>query len=321
MSDRSAVYTMRAVCRRTGLSAHVIRIWERRYRAVQPSRTDGNMRRFSEEDIRRLSMLRTLSGRGHGIGQIARLPTRDLERLIAMSGQAEPLGPKSAETVDPPDDSSPTSAPPTPDHHVAIASYLECIRRFDGKRALEVLWRSGRLGDRRVFLYEVLLPILREVGVAWESGRLGVAHEHLASAQLESVLHALRGMNSVDGPRIMITTPVGHRHTLGALVAAFLSSIHGFEPVYIGGDLPDVDLLDAVELAKPEMLLLCVLREPTPEEARALEVTLSALSTRVDTWVAHPPGHSVSKTRATVKSFDDFIGFEAALESWRSKAT
>ncbi|HWC58696.1 MAG TPA: MerR family transcriptional regulator, partial [Verrucomicrobiae bacterium] len=70
--------TIQAVSRRTGLSPHVIRIWEKRYNAVLPSRTESNRRLYSGEEIERLALLRDVSRAGHTISSIARLSTPEL---------------------------------------------------------------------------------------------------------------------------------------------------------------------------------------------------------------------------------------------------
>jgi AAA family ATP:ADP antiporter len=73
------------VARRTGLSAHVIRIWEKRYGAVEPERTGTNRRLYSDEQIERLSLLRDLTQAGHRIGHVAKLPTEKLRQLAKES--------------------------------------------------------------------------------------------------------------------------------------------------------------------------------------------------------------------------------------------
>ena len=65
----------------SGLSPHVIRIWERRYGALSPSRTDTNRRMYCHEAIERLKLLRELTEQGHRIGNIARMPTEELQKL------------------------------------------------------------------------------------------------------------------------------------------------------------------------------------------------------------------------------------------------
>ena len=76
------------VARRTGLTAHVIRIWEKRYGAVQPERTGTNRRLYSEEQIERLSLLREITRAGHSIGPVAKLPTENLRKLAAEADTA-----------------------------------------------------------------------------------------------------------------------------------------------------------------------------------------------------------------------------------------
>src|SRR6059058_1635279 len=78
-----ARHAIKSVVRRTGLSAHVIRIWEKRYQAVQPERTGTNRRLYSDEQIERLNLLRAITRAGHSIGPIAKLPIEKLRKLAA----------------------------------------------------------------------------------------------------------------------------------------------------------------------------------------------------------------------------------------------
>ena len=75
-----ATYRIGAVARLTGLSEHLIRVWERRYGAVQPNRTESGLRLYTEAEVTRLRWLKRATERGHAIGGIAALDTRQLER-------------------------------------------------------------------------------------------------------------------------------------------------------------------------------------------------------------------------------------------------
>src|ERR1051326_7010884 len=90
-----AHHGIKAVALRTGLTAHVIRIWEKRYGAVEPERTGTNRRLYSEEQIERLILLRAIKGAGHSIASVAKLPTENLRKLAAQSetghGHARPV--------------------------------------------------------------------------------------------------------------------------------------------------------------------------------------------------------------------------------------
>src|SRR5208337_4479355 len=82
-----AHHAIKGVSRRTGLSAHVIRIWEKRYGAVTPARTGTNRRLYSEEQIERLSLLRDLTRAGDSIGMVAKLGTPALNKLAAEASR------------------------------------------------------------------------------------------------------------------------------------------------------------------------------------------------------------------------------------------
>src|SRR6188508_411743 len=75
-------HSIKFAARKSGLTPHVIRIWEKRYDAVSPDRTDTNRRLYSEAEIERLTLLRAATHAGHSIGNIARLPVEKLRELV-----------------------------------------------------------------------------------------------------------------------------------------------------------------------------------------------------------------------------------------------
>lgn len=79
-------YQIGAVCNRTGLSHHVLRVWEKRYGVVTPKRQSNRRRLYSEDDVVKLSLLKALVDRGHSIGSIAGLSGDELESRYAVSG-------------------------------------------------------------------------------------------------------------------------------------------------------------------------------------------------------------------------------------------
>jgi len=78
------LYPIRYVALQTGLSTHLIRVWEKRHQAVVPQRTDTNRRVFSREEIKRLQMLKNAVRAGHSISQIASLTTEELRQLVGF---------------------------------------------------------------------------------------------------------------------------------------------------------------------------------------------------------------------------------------------
>ena len=90
MPDTEARHPIQVVARRTGLSADVIRVWERRYRVVEPQRASNARRLYSDADVERLTLLRQATAAGRRIGDVAALSTAALRELVAADASAAP---------------------------------------------------------------------------------------------------------------------------------------------------------------------------------------------------------------------------------------
>lgn len=228
------LHSIDAVVRRTGLSAHVIRIWEKRYRAVEPVRTATNRRQYSDEQIERLALLRDLARAGHSIGFVAKLPTERL-RLLA-STPAAPTAPASAPAR--------SSADPAT---ALLDDALSAVRAMDA-RALEATLKRAHVAlGIQGLLQRVAAPLARALGELWRDGGLTAAHEHFATAVLRSYLaRAARPFAAGTGePVLVVATPSGQLHEVGALLAASLATNVGWQVVYLGASLPAAEIAGA----------------------------------------------------------------------------
>lgn len=296
------LYPMRVVTRMTGLTSHTIRVWERRYEAVVPHRTAGNTRRYSAEDVHKLTLLRKATELGYPIREVAPYDAAALEDLIQRERRVD----RSAE------------GPPAEqdDPYAGLRSdYLARIEAFDYYRALETLSRASALLTSADFVFEVLLPILRETGDRWEAGTFTVAHEHAVSAQTRGLLDTLMRLAApqAGAPRMVVATSATHLHEFGVLAAAHLAVARGLEPVYLGPDVPDVDLLDAVTRSEAALVLLSVERSMDPSESRSFDDLLQRLSERCEVWVGLPPEHAARGRVAGVRYFSRFEDLDLAL--------
>ncbi|MFZ4768182.1 MAG: MerR family transcriptional regulator, partial [Roseimicrobium sp.] len=199
--SREMRHPIKVVCHRTGLTAHVIRVWERRYGLVCCQRTDSNRRLYSDEEIERLRLLKELTSCGHRIGQISCLC---LEELYALHKKEHP---------------QPALMPLLQDlpHATAeqcLARCLVAVKRLEAQ-ALGDLLEEARLGyGHRVTLLRIVAPLVHEIGEAWRHGDLRVAHEHLATNVVRDFI-ALAARNYPprhDAPELMVATPVGQIH-------------------------------------------------------------------------------------------------------------
>ncbi len=226
-------HPVRLVANQTGLSSHVLRAWERRYGVVAPHRSEGGQRLYSDQDVERLRQLRQLTARGHSISRIATLSLSELERLEAETPAA---------AVIPSHGAVESSAAAE-----LVAEALRAIRDLDADELQAVLQRAAVTLGGSLFLDEVVAPAVEAVGDGWAGGSLSVAQEHMSSAVFRRVLEWLVGVYRVEGavPSLVVATPPGQVHEIGALMVAAYAAAEGWGITYLGPDLPVADLLAA----------------------------------------------------------------------------
>lgn len=243
-------HTIKVAARRSGLSSHVIRMWERRYGAVLPDRTSSNRRLYSDSDIERLMLLRRATEAGESIGQIADMSDSELREMVLETPlvREEPLGPKE------------------PNRSAAryLESCLEAIEAFDAPLLQNRLTDASLSLGRQALLDQLLHPLMTEIGNRWNEGSLRVSHEHLASAVVRSLLGTLTASAPVDdrAPTIIATTPAGQLHEFGALMAAATASSIGWRVVYLGPNTPAENIAAAARDTKAAAVALSLIYPP-----------------------------------------------------------
>ena len=258
-------YRIGVVTRLTGLSADVVRVWERRYGAIRPARSDGGTRLYSDADITRLRKLRQAVEKGHGIGQAAKLADAELDQIVSDSEQA-------AGAIDV--------------HATVRERFLDAIQKMDVVAADLELSRAAALFPAQVLTVNIIAPILDEIGERWAHQELGVAHEHVASGLLRNLLSSLLRLYPPSGraETMVLATPATERHEFGVLLAALLAATRGWRVVYLGVDLPSADIAFAVRMTGARRLALSVAtHSPQIEEEFEALARLLPDSTRV--WV------------------------------------
>lgn len=241
--------------RRTGLTADLLRAWERRYEAVVPLRSPGGQRLYSEGDIRRLQVLRELTEAGHGIGQVARLPDAELRALLDGAPEEAPRG-RVAEPVRESLDGL---------RRLALASVLA----LDDEGFETLLRRVARSEGSIVAIEEIVVPVMREVGERWHRRELSPAHEHMATAVVERTLHWLLDTPRVaaDAPRIAVATTQGERHELGIQIVAVVAAAEGWRVITLGADLPAAAIVSAASTTGARVLALSYVSGQAAREA------------------------------------------------------
>jgi DNA-binding transcriptional MerR regulator len=223
------------LARRTGTSPDLLRAWERRYGLLQPPRTAGGFRLYSDEDERRVERMQQRLRAGLSAAEAARLA------LVEPSPERAAAGP---------------------------GELLELVEGYDEPAAQAVLDRFVASLSSSAVVTDVALPLLHEIGDRWSAGRLSVAQEHFATSVVRGRLLGLaRGWGQGVGPRALLASPPGELHDLGLLAFGVLLHGDGWRIVFLGADTPVDSLLEAVAEVRPAIVVL-----NSVDEARLTDV-------------------------------------------------
>ncbi len=268
-SGLGAGHPIAVVAERTGLSRDVLRVWERRYSAVEPARTPGGQRLYSDADVARFRLLAAATKHGRSISQVASMPTAELEHLVGEDEAARPA-------------TEPASLADVHAERVALA--LEYTRALDGAGLDRVLRRAIAQNGLSAFLEDIVPHLMHRIGEQWNAGRLGIAQEHLASAAVLAIIlestHAVP--EAPSAPRLLVTTPSGERHAVGAALAAAAAVLDGWAAVYLGVDVPAADIVAAAEATGARAVAMSVVyTDDLALVSRELREVRSKLNARV----------------------------------------
>lgn len=200
------LYSISEVETLTGFSAEVLRQWERRYGFPRPLRTPGGHRLYTPEEVEALKRVKAWLEAGLS-------PKRAIARL--------------GEEALPVDHTPLLEALLTGDMALAERHFRKALRALGPEETLSSL----------------ALPLLNEVGEGWHQGRFSVAEEHLVTAFVRArVQELLDLLGHPMGPPVLVTTPPGERHEVGAMVVSYALRRLGIRALYLGPDTPLGDL-------------------------------------------------------------------------------
>ena len=243
--------------RRVGESPELLRAWETRYGLVTPERTAGGLRLYSEQDQRRVQVMR------HHID--AGLSAAEAARLAKL-----------------------TEEPPAEHPSVQLAEIAVELERtcdaLDERAAQAALDRLLVAGGLRQAISEVILPFLHRLGVRWADAQASVAQEHFASHVIGGRLRGLsRGWGDGVGPRAVLACPPGELHDLGLVSFGLVLRESGWRITYLGAETPLGEIAAALDQLSPAIVVLAAM---TPQRFLDSAQELTALAARVRVGIA-----------------------------------
>ncbi len=239
------LHTIKSVSEITGLSVFVIRAWENRYKAIEPERTETNRRLYSEEDIQKLLLLSKAVSMGFSIGNIANLSIEELNEIASEQERARVSGTGSS------------VIPNIPDSEF-LEQCLAALQEMNGTKFDSLLLKASVEMSQQALLDNLIVPLINSVGEMWKNGTLRIASEHLFSSSIKIFLSNLVKSYRIpdNSPKIIVSTPTGQRHELGALLAACIAASSGWHVIYLGPDLPVEEIASAALKLKVKAVTL-----------------------------------------------------------------
>jgi len=212
----------------TGIKAHTIRIWEKRYNLLSPNRSDTNIRNYSLASFQKLLNISYLNNNGIKISKIANLTEDEIPakvREIASRAKIE-------------------------DH--AINAFKMAMMNFD-----QVLFYNtyNNLIEKKTFseiFYNVFLPLLNEIGLLWQTNTITPAHEHFLSVHIkQKILINIERLQSLEPKPISKTfvlfLPDNEIHDIGLLFINYKLRSKGYHTIFLGESVPMESLKDLLE--------------------------------------------------------------------------
>lgn len=247
-----ALYSIADLERLSGVKSHTIRIWEKRYGLLQPERTDTNIRRYGDEQLRKLLNIVVLMENGLKVSGVAELSEKDINSRIISLAQ------------DPEADVR---------FEASISQLMNAGLSFDEAAFREELdacvYRYG-LKDCYV---NVLYPLMVRVGLMWGGAAMRPGQEHFISNLIKQQLHvAIQSLpaRSSSGNTWVLFLPEHEDHEIGLLLAHFMLSQAGHRVVYLGQRVPLESLAQAITGAGATHTLSFLVRREDPDRAAAI---------------------------------------------------
>ncbi|MEI9920314.1 MAG: MerR family transcriptional regulator [Bacteroidota bacterium] len=247
-------YSIKELERLSGIKAHTIRIWEKRYKLIEPHRTPTNIRYYSDDDLKKIINVSLLNNHGVKISHIADLSSEQLISKVLEFAQKKT------------------------DDDVFINQMIVCMIDLDEEMFEELLGRlQEALGIERT-ITEVIYPFLDRIGVLWQTGNITPAQEHFVSNLVrQKLIVAIDSLPLAEksAKRAVLFLPEYELHEISLLFCHFILKKEGLRVIYLGQMVPYNDLRAIGDSHRPHMFVTSIISERPPKELQNFFNTLS----------------------------------------------
>ena len=255
--ERMNTHRIHRVAKLTGLSKDVIRVWERRFGLLKPTRGTNRYRNYSDEDVVLLRYLKEQLDAGGSIGELSKLGR---EELLARARASAPRVSFIDNTFG-----------------RLLRELLGSLDPFDRVTFEKRLNGAVAVVPFEEALHGILLPLQERVGELWHEGRVNVALEHYVTKQIQQKIFSAMNQLPVAefGARVVVACPPDEEHDVAALTVAYRCRIRGCRVYYLGANVPIASLANLCGNVKPDLTIISFPLELLQKKATELVQALT----------------------------------------------
>lgn len=230
-------YSIKELEQLSGIKAHTIRIWEKRYGIIKPQRTATNIRFYSDEDLKKIINVSMLNANGFKISKISEMTDQEIFEKIFEISQSDS------------------------DNSVHINQLTVAMVDLDEEKFETSLSGLFLRYNFEQTMLEIVYPFLEKIGILWQSDKITPGQEHFISNLIrQKMIVAIDGLPlpSADRTKALLFLPEGELHEIGLLFYHYLARKAGFRTIYLGQTVPHADLKQVYAFHRPEIMITSI---------------------------------------------------------------
>lgn len=225
MNNIKNIFSIKDLENLSGIKAHTIRIWEKRYNVLEPMRTETNIRLYDLSNLQKLLNITLLHNHGYKISKISKLSNERIPELVN-----EIISDKSVK------------------HH-AISTFKMAMINFDHSLFFNTFNKLLSEKTFREVFYDVFIPLIQEIGLLWQTDTITPAHEHFISYLIKQKLLTYTEVIQTKAPIhedkiFVLYLPMNEIHELGLMYINYEILSLGYKTIYLGESVPTESLKD-----------------------------------------------------------------------------
>lgn len=247
MNNVKNVFSIKDLENLSGIKAHTIRIWEKRYNILEPMRSDTNIRSYDIRNLQKLLNIVLLHNYGYKISKIATLDQNEMNKLAK-----DIISEKSAK------------------NH-AISTFKMAMMNFD--QALFFQTYNQLLNEKtfREVFYTVFIPLMQELGFLWQTETITPAHEHFITYLIKQKLlintEKVQILEPTKTDKVFVLfLPLNEIHELGLMYLNYEILLNGYQTIFLGESIPVSSLMDLKNSFEKITFLSYLTVEPNQDE-------------------------------------------------------